>query len=100
MILIYYYLIAMGVFSLVIFQYFGMGLIKSIKLKKVEKGEIKVVLISALLLVVIVQTTFIIGKNELIKNKKIIEISLDEKDGIKNLYGINFSNFSDNSKEK
>lgn len=100
MILIYYYLIAMGIFSLVIFQHFGMSLIKSIKLKKVEKDEIKVVLISALLLLVIVQTTFIIGKNELIKNKKIIEISLDKKDGIKNLYGINFLSFSDNLKEK
>lgn len=100
MILIYYYLIAMGIFSLVILQYFGMGLIKNIKLKKVEKGEIKVVLVSALLLIVIVQATFIIGKSQLIKNKKIIEISLDKKDGIKNLYGINFLNFSDNLKEK
>lgn len=100
MILIYYYLIAMGTFSLVIFQHFGMRLIKSIKLKRVEKDEIKVVLISALLLLVIVQTTFIIGKNELIKNKKIREISLDKKDGIKNLYGVNFLSFSDNLKEK
>ena len=32
MILIYYYLIAMGIFSLVILQYFGMGLIKNITL--------------------------------------------------------------------